>query len=88
MSNAGNHKLERPSAGTFKTKPSDKDTTEDQYRPLTSQEMAVSTSDATLTEASSLTLDRRVSYTEHDNQMKLMQQQLVQALAEVQEVRE
>lgn len=50
--------------------------------------MAVSTSDATLTEASSLTLDRRVSYTEHDNQMKLMQQQLVQALAEVQEVRE
>ncbi|KAJ9096863.1 hypothetical protein QFC20_006331 [Naganishia adeliensis] len=82
---AGNHKLERPSAGTFKTKPSDMDTTEDQHRPLTSQEMAVSTSDATLAEASSLTLDRRVSYTEHDNQMKLMQQQLVQALAEVQE---
>jgi hypothetical protein len=48
--------------------------------------MAVSTSEATLAEASPPTLNGRVSYSEHDEQMKLMQQQLVQALAEVQEV--
>lgn len=86
ISIAGNKGLERPPAVMLPTRPSNEDPTQDPHRPLTSHEMAVSKSEATLAEASPPTLDGRISYTEHDEQMKLMQQQLVQALAEVQEV--
>lgn len=82
-----NDKLERPPAGTPNIAPSNEAITGDQHRLLTSRAMAVSTSEATLAEMTPPTLDGRPSFSEHDEQMKLMQQQLVRALAEVQEVR-
>lgn len=83
---AENHNPKRPPAETPRSEPLEIGPTANRHRHVTSAEMAVSTSEATLAEASPPTLNGRVSYSEHDEQMKLMQQQLVQALAEVQEV--